>query len=132
MQAQGALRSGNRGGFRHLSHSVNHTRSITPMSVLNNRLQQFRLLAWVEGLSYLFLLLVAMPMKYFAQQPAWVQVAGMIHGVLFVLFCISAVQATTQLGKPMRWLFRAVLTAFIPFGMVLLDRWMELPQESEA
>jgi len=98
------------------------------MNSVHHRLRQLRLLAWIEGLSYLFLLLVAMPMKYFAEQPAWVQVAGMIHGVLFVLFCIVALQAKIERSASMPWLLRVLLTAFIPFGMVLLDRWMNAPQ----
>lgn len=100
------------------------------MSIFSNRLRQLRLLAWIEGVSYLILLFIAMPMKYFAEQPQLVRVTGMIHGVLFVLFCINAVQAKMELNKSTRWLLKILLTAFIPFGMILADRWIETPKEA--
>lgn len=100
------------------------------MKIVNNRLRQLRLLAWIEGISYLILLFIAMPMKYFAEQPQLVSITGMIHGVLFVIFCITAVQAKIELNSSMRWLLRMLLTAFIPFGMILADRWIETPKEA--
>lgn len=98
------------------------------MKIFSNRLWQLRLLAWIEGISYLILLFIAMPMKYFAEQPQLVRITGMIHGVLFVVFCINAVQAKIELNNSMRWLVRMLLTAFIPFGMILADRWIETPK----
>ena len=102
------------------------------MAIVNNRMRQLRLLAWIEGISYLFLLLVAMPMKYWAGKPEYVQIAGMIHGVLFVLFCINALQVKIAIGATTRWLLRVLLTSVIPFGMVRLDRWMQSPQATET
>lgn len=106
------------------------------MGIANNRaskqLRQLRLLAWIEGISYLFLLLVAMPMKYWGGEPKYVQIAGMIHGVLFVLFCIHALQVKLAIGATTRWLLRVLLTSVVPFGMVLLDRWMQSPQTTET
>jgi integral membrane protein len=43
----------------------------------------------IEGISYLVLLFIAMPLKYFADLPIFVQIFGMAHGILFVLFVLT-------------------------------------------
>ncbi len=57
-----------------------------------------RLIGTLEGISFLLLLLFAMPMKYFYDQPFWVKYIGMGHGVLFLLF-ILALFIVCQLKK---------------------------------
>lgn len=51
-----------------------------------NSVYLFRKIALLEGLSYLVLLGIAMPMKYMAGKPEWVQITGWLHGLLFVLY----------------------------------------------
>ena len=51
-------------------------------------IQILRLLGNIEGISYLLLLGVAMPMKYYFEMPMAVKITGMAHGVLFVAYCI--------------------------------------------
>ncbi|MCY9668168.1 DUF3817 domain-containing protein [Paenibacillus alginolyticus] len=81
-----------------------------------------RLTSYIEGISYLFLLLIAMPFKYFLDQPQLVSIGGMFHGVMFVLYILTAVQAFVQ----RRWsLNRALLIIgciFIPFLFIKQDR----------
>jgi integral membrane protein len=100
------------------------------MGSFDNRLKLLRIVAWIEGLSFLFLLFVAMPMKYLAGQPALVRSGGMVHGLLFVLFTIYVIQAKIE----QRWsggrLMRVMGTAFIPFGMVLFDRMLKVSEDA--
>ena len=83
---------------------------------------RFRFVALAEGVSYLILLGIAMPLKYFAGYSLAVQVTGWAHGVLFTLFCIFLIQVWIQY----RWKFGKVLGAFmaslLPFGTFVLDR----------
>ena len=102
------------------------------MSFFENRLKQLRAVAWLEGLSFLLLLFVAMPLKYLAGEPGMVRSVGMIHGVLFVAFVIYAVQAKIELGWSGRRLMRLLGTAFIPFGMIFFDRALETPQQAHG
>ena len=46
-----------------------------------------------EAASFLLLLGVAMPMKYMMDMPLAVRIVGMIHGVLFIAFCVALVMA---------------------------------------
>lgn len=95
------------------------------MNLFDNRLKQLRIVSWIEGLSYLLLLFVAMPLKYIADQPEMVRSVGMIHGLLFVLFIIVAIQAKIEYNWPGRLLMRVFGTAFIPFGMIWLDKMVQ-------
>ena len=75
----------------------------------------------IEGISYLILLFIAMPLKYFADFPILVQIFGMAHGILFVLFSVMLLVVWFR----HRWSFARVFWAFmaslLPFGTFLLD-----------
>ena len=85
-------------------------------------LRQLRLVAFLEGTSFLFLLFVAMPLKYLAGLPLAVRIVGTVHGVLFVIFLAVLYRA----GRARRWPLRRWLIAFVssivPFGTFVFDR----------
>jgi integral membrane protein len=87
------------------------------MSVRN-----LRIIAWIEGTSYLVLLGIAMPLKYLADEPSAVRIVGMIHGVLFVLFCLALV----LVWQRRRWSFmRSTIvfaSALVPCATYFMDR----------
>jgi integral membrane protein len=58
-------------------------------TLIKSALGRLRIVAFLEGVSYLVLLGIAMPLKYIAGIPQAVRVVGMAHGVLFVLVCAS-------------------------------------------
>lgn len=86
------------------------------------RIQALRLAGISEGISFLLLLLIAMPLKYFFGYPMAVKVVGWAHGVLFMLYLLVVLLAIA----PMRWGFKDVFIAFIasllPGGTFFLDR----------
>lgn len=90
--------------------------------MMKTALGRFRLISLIEGISYLVLLLVAMPLKYMMDIPIAVTVAGMLHGVLFCLYILALGHVTLA----NRWSFLRVAGAFIasllPFGNFVLDR----------
>ncbi|MBA9075387.1 MULTISPECIES: DUF3817 domain-containing protein [Rufibacter] len=89
---------------------------------LDTTLGRFRLIAVLEGISYLVLLLIAMPLKYMAGIPEPVKYVGWAHGALFVLFMGLLLQVWIQY----RWSFWKVALAFVasllPFGTFYLDK----------
>ena len=91
---------------------------------------RFRLIAVLEGISYLVLLLIAMPLKYFAGLPEAVKYVGWAHGVLFVLFGIFLLMVWVQY----KWSFGKTTMAFVasllPFATFVLDKKLkkEYPQ----
>lgn len=81
----------------------------------------FRIVAFLEGLSYILLLFIATPIKYLADDPQYVKLLGMPHGLLFMLYIILAF----MLKQENTWFksnFKMVLLAsIIPFGTFYLD-----------
>ena len=53
---------------------------------MNITLKDFRVISLLEALSFVILLLIAMPIKYILGNPELVRVVGMAHGILFVLY----------------------------------------------
>ena len=89
--------------------------------MLRTPVGRFRAIAFIEGVSYLLLLGVAMPLKYFAGFPGAVMAVGWAHGVLFVLYLI----ALAEVSWARRWRPARILGAFVaslvPFGTFVLD-----------
>jgi integral membrane protein len=85
-------------------------------------LSWFRRVAIAEGISFLVLLLIAMPLKYFAHLPIAVTIAGSIHGLLFVTFIVLALEYKSEAGKNFKWFAYAFLASILPFGTFVLDK----------
>ena len=85
-------------------------------------LKFFRIIGWLEGLSFLLLLFVGMPLKYFANNPTAVKALGMPHGVLFIFYVVLAVSISIELNWPRKVLFLAFAAAFLPLGTFIFDR----------
>lgn len=81
----------------------------------------FRLSGWLEGLSYLLLLGVAMPIKYVWGDPSWVSVVGMAHGILFVLYVGLAFVLYDREDWSIKKLAYAMIASFLPFGPFVFD-----------
>ncbi len=81
-----------------------------------------RLLALTEGVSFLLLLGIAMPLKYLAGLPMAVKVLGWAHGILFVALCYVLLRVTLEKGWPLVRAGMVFLAALIPFGPFLIDR----------
>jgi integral membrane protein len=93
---------------------------------------RLRVIGFVEGVSYLLLLFVAMPLKYLAGLPMAVRVVGMAHGILFLLFVAAVVHVATSRRWPVRRTLWAFTSAVIPFGTFALDAQLKREQAGEA
>ena len=56
--------------------------------MINKNVRNSGLINTIEGYSYIILLFIAMPLKYLAGIAIAVKIVGMIHGILFIAFCI--------------------------------------------
>jgi integral membrane protein len=82
----------------------------------------FRMIAIAEGISFLILLFIAMPLKYYADIPEVVRYFGWAHGLLFVLYLGLAFELGAQLNKGFIWLVIAFFASVMPFGTFIFDR----------
>ncbi len=85
-------------------------------------LHRFRKIAFLEGLSFLALLFIAMPVKYMLGEPALVRYVGMLHGVLFILFILLLVDAARLHRWSMKFNTAAFIASLIPFGTFWLEK----------
>ena len=87
-----------------------------------NSINSLRLLGNIEGISYLLLLGIAMPLKYFFGFPMAVKIVGMAHGVLFIAYCLLlALQMRANKWNLLFGIYLFVAT-LIPFGTFVTDR----------
>lgn len=83
----------------------------------------FRIIGFLEGMSFILLMFIAMPLKYIYDQPRAVEIIGMLHGVLFVAFVLFAL----YLSFVKKWnLFKItaplLLSSVLPFGTFIADK----------
>lgn len=89
---------------------------------MKNTFSWFRKVAMAEGISFLVLLFIAMPLKYLADEPMAVKIVGTLHGALFVAFMALAYFVKAQHNKNFGWMLKAFLASIIPFGTFYMDR----------
>ena len=96
---------------------------------------KFRLTGFVEGISYILLLGVAMPLKYYFgdvtvdesgtkvyENGIYVSVVGMAHGILFTLYCLQLFLAMRKYKWSLGYATYLFFAAFVPFGPFYTDR----------
>lgn len=88
----------------------------------NDAVRALRLVGLVEGVSFLVLLFVAMPLKYALHQPLAVRVVGMLHGVLFVAFLFTLARAAVQRRWSLGDALTILVSGLLPFGFLLVER----------
>jgi integral membrane protein len=85
-------------------------------------LRRLRLVALLEGSSFLVLLFIAMPLKYLAGLPLAVRITGSVHGLLFLLFLAALYRAARERDWPLRRSLLAFVASIVPFGTFVFDR----------
>ncbi|MAU36189.1 MAG: hypothetical protein CMD14_02315 [Flavobacteriales bacterium] len=81
---------------------------------LNSVKGLFRVVAFLEGVSYILLLFVAVPLKYWGNNDQYVQLLEMPHGLLFVAYLISTclLLITEKLNSKDFWVAKAESISF--------------------
>ena len=82
----------------------------------------FRLISFLEGISFLFLILIAVPIKYFEGNELYVKLLGMPHGILFVLYIVLLVFIKKQMKWDLKITGIVAIASIIPFGTFYVDK----------
>ena len=104
------------------------TMSLHLKSSLVDRL---RLASLLDGVSYLILLGIAMPLKYLADMPMAVRIVGSAHGFLFLALCWFLLLALIQKRLSFWWCVVVFCCALVPVAPFLLDRKLKQKREAE-
>ena len=84
---------------------------------------RLRLIGFLEGVSLLVLVFIAVPAKYIYHNPSLVRSMGPVHGMLFLLFIFNALRAGVEQGwKFSTTTWKVLLACIIPFGTFYIDR----------
>lgn len=82
----------------------------------------FRIVALLEGVSYLLLLFIASPLKWFYGDPQYVKLLGMPHGILFMMYVVIAVLISSDMKWSTRTLWIVLIASVLPFGTFYIDK----------
>jgi integral membrane protein len=86
-----------------------------------NQIFKFRLISYFEGISYLFLVFVVMPLKYLGDNLIIMKIVGMVHGLLFIFFCISLYAYIKRFNINKDASINYFIYSLSPFGFLLIE-----------
>jgi integral membrane protein len=86
------------------------------------KIRSLRIVGILEGISFLVLLCIAMPMKYFYNIPEAVRYTGWAHGVLFMAYIPAVFIARKAMNWNFVWISFALKASVIPFGTFFLHK----------
>lgn len=82
----------------------------------------FRIVALLEGVSYILLLFIATPIKYLANDPQYVKLLGMPHGLLFIAYIALAIILKNDYQWNSKQFIIVLIASIIPFGTFYIDK----------
>ncbi|WP_394346595.1 DUF3817 domain-containing protein [Winogradskyella aurantia] len=82
----------------------------------------FRITAFLEGISYILLLFLAVPIKYVWEDPQYVKLLGMPHGLLFIIYIVIAFWIKDDMEWSSKDFALVLLASIIPFGTFYVDK----------
>jgi len=81
----------------------------------------FRIIALLEGVSYIVLLFIAVPIKYLLHDEFYVKMLGMPHGILFIMYILLAFKIRNRMNWNLNQFIIIVISSLIPFGTFYVD-----------
>lgn len=90
--------------------------------MLNTSLGRYRVMAWVTGVVLLVLVLVGVPLNHLAHSPGVVAVVGPLHGFLYIVYLIAALQLALQRRWPLVRTVLVLLAGTVPFLSFVMER----------
>ena len=92
------------------------------MDLLKTEIGRLRIIAFIEGVSFLLILFITMPLKYAFDIPNPNKIIGMAHGVLFILYILAVIQVRISYSWNSKTTFLSLLASIIPFGTFWVDK----------
>ena len=102
------------------------------LDLKSNAIDRLRLASILDGISYLILLGIAMPLKYLAGEPLAVRIVGMAHGVLFLALCLFLLEVFVRKKLSFGWCVIVFLCALFPFAPFFLEKKLKAISATRA
>ncbi len=87
----------------------------------SSSLKTLTMVGYLEGISFLLLLGIAMPMKYMMGIPEAVRFVGTGHGVLFIAYIVILMGTANKVEMPLWAMPTGVIASILPFGPFIFD-----------
>lgn len=87
-----------------------------------NLFKLFRITAILEGVSYIALMGICMPLKYMMDIPEPTYGVGMAHGILFVAYCLLLLIVGMKYKFTLMEFFLSFVASLLPFGTFIADK----------
>jgi len=100
-------------------------------SIIMSTLSIFKKVAIAEGISYLALLLIAMPLKYYAGMPLAVKYTGWAHGLLFVLYVIMVIMCWMEYKWKIGKTLLVLICSLLPFAPFIAEKRLHEDAENQ-
>jgi integral membrane protein len=91
------------------------------MELVKSHLGRLRIVAFLEGISFLLLMFIAMPLKYIWGLTHATMDIGMAHGILFILYIFMVVPVQSELKWSTATTLWALIASVLPFGTFIAD-----------
>ncbi len=85
----------------------------------------FKIISLLEGLSYILLLFIAVPIKYIYNNPSYVKMLGMPHGLLFITYIILAIMLKYELNWKGKTFGMVCLLSVLPLGTFFVGKYLK-------
>ena len=95
------------------------------MTHKNSQIQALTITGYLEGISFLLLLGLAMPLRHYLQINEPVRYIGMAHGVLFIGYLVVLLSTASKIKLPLWAMPGGVISALLPFGPFIFDHFLK-------
>ena len=82
----------------------------------------FKITSFLEGVSYILLLFVGVPLKYFGDNPVLVKSLGMPHGMLFLAYIVMALLIREKMNWNVKSTVGVLIASILPFGTFYINK----------
>jgi integral membrane protein len=89
------------------------------------QLKTLTIVGYLEAVSFLLLLGVAMPLRHYFDISEPVRYVGMAHGILFMAFLVVLMSTASKIKMPLWGMPLGVISALLPFGPFAFDRLLK-------
>ena len=100
------------------------------MNLKSENLNRLRFLSLADGISYLVLLCIAMPLKYGFDMPLAVRIVGSLHGLIYILLILVLAEVFFRKMLDFKYCLLVFIAAFIPAAPFFLDRVLKAQDEN--
>ena len=88
-------------------------------------IKTLRVVGFLEGISFLLLLFIAMPLKYILGNAVLVKYVGMGHGVLFMIFLAVLFIVCEKQKWSIKVFIYGLIASILPFGPFVFDNYVK-------